>query len=91
MALSTHKNSQPVEEAVMDRRNRGGESHRRSLAKALSWRVTALIVTMAVAWVVTGDAKFAAAIGAADAAVKIGLYYLHERAWNRSNFGRKAR
>jgi uncharacterized membrane protein len=46
---------------------------------------------MTVVWVVTGEAKFAAAIGAADAAVKIGLYYLHERAWNRSNFGRKAR
>ncbi|MCH8087363.1 MAG: DUF2061 domain-containing protein, partial [Chloroflexi bacterium] len=25
----------------------------------------------------------------ADAVVKLGAYYLHERAWNRTNFGRR--
>ena len=43
---------------------------------------------MSVAWVVTGQLEFAATIGVADALVKLGAYYLHERAWNRVGYGR---
>ena len=64
------------------------DSHTRSLIKALSWRVSAFIITVSVVLVLTGEAAFAAAIGIADAAIKIGIYYLHERVWNRTNFGR---
>ena len=67
------------------------ESHLRSLIKALSWRVTALIITVAVVKVVTGDTGVAAAVGGADALVKIGLYYFHERIWNRIRLGRGRR
>ncbi len=63
------------------------ESRLRSLIKALSWRVTALIVTVLVVKLVTGDTEIAAMAGAADTAVKIGLYYLHERAWIRIKLG----
>jgi uncharacterized membrane protein len=31
----------------------------------------------------------AALVGLADATVKIALYYLHERAWDRAGFGRR--
>ena len=64
------------------------ESHSRSLVKAFSWRVISLIITVAVVQIITGDAGIAAVVGAADALVKIGLYYLHERVWNRINLGR---
>ena len=67
------------------------DSHARSFVKALSWRITALIVTSIVVWVITGSMEFAAAVGAVDALLKIGLYYLHERIWNRSRFGRETR
>jgi uncharacterized membrane protein len=61
----------------------------RSLAKAITWRVLALVVTVCVALAITSDFQFAAAIGAADTAIKIGVYYAHERSWERVSFGRK--
>ena len=67
------------------------DSRVRSILKALSWRITALIVTSIVVWVITGSLEFAAAVGAADTLIKLGLYYVHERLWNRSRFGRETR
>lgn len=73
---------------VEDTNLRGPDSRSRSLIKALSWRVTAFAVTVSIVWVATGEARFAAGVGIADALFKISLYYLHERAWNRSTYGR---
>ena len=56
--------------------------------KALSWRVIATLVTFTVAWLVTGQLKFAAEIGLADTIIKLGAYYLHERTWMRVSFGK---
>jgi len=66
----------------------GLDSRLRSLTKALTWRLTALAITVTVAWLVTRRADVAAGIGAADALVKLVAYYGHERAWLRSDFGR---
>lgn len=63
------------------------DSPLKSLAKALTWRVLAASVTFGVAWSVTGSTAFAATIGAADTAIKIGVYYVHERAWLRVQMG----
>ena len=65
------------------------DTHGRSIVKALSYRVIGLLVTAGVALVVTRDLRFAAAIGAVDTLVKLGVYYAHERAWNRVGFGRQ--
>ena len=64
------------------------ESRRRSLTKAMSWRITALIVTVSVVLVATGDTEIAAVVGLGDALVNIVLYYMHERVWNRVSIGR---
>ncbi len=64
------------------------ETHRRSISKALSWRVVALFITASVVWVVTGEFRFAATIGLVDTLIKLGVYYGHERLWNRLSFGR---
>jgi uncharacterized membrane protein len=37
---------------------------------------------------VTGRVKIALSIGLLDSIVKLGIYYAHERAWNRVSFGR---
>ncbi len=66
------------------------DSHRRSLVKSLSWRVIAAVITCCVSWVMTRDLHLAAAIGVADTLIKVGVYYGHERAWNRIAFGRVA-
>ncbi len=60
------------------------ESRRISLFKALSWRVIATVVTVSIAYAWSHDVTVAASIGAADSAIKILAYYLHERAWLRA-------
>ena len=65
------------------------DSHARSIVKALSWRLLATVITFSVAWYITGRIAGAVAIGLADTTVKLGIYYAHERAWNRVAFGRR--
>jgi uncharacterized membrane protein len=60
----------------------------RSLAKAISWRVTGSIDTMMLSWFFTGDLTVAAAIGLTEVVTKMVLYYLHERVWNKIPLGR---
>lgn len=64
------------------------DKHYRSLAKAISWRVTGTADTIVISWLITGHAKWALSIGFIELFTKIVLYYLHERTWNRISFGR---
>jgi uncharacterized membrane protein len=64
------------------------EMRRRSIAKALSWRTLAGFITAAVALAMTGELKFAAQIGIIDTAVKLVIYFAHERLWNKIGYGR---
>ena len=65
------------------------ESHKRSIAKAITWRVIATVVTTTVVYVFTKELVLAAGVGIVDAMIKMFAYYSHERLWNRINFGRK--
>jgi adenylylsulfate kinase len=64
------------------------ETHFRSILKAVSWRVGGTMVTVTVAWLLTKSFDLAAQIGIFDTVVKIGVFYAHERFWNRLNFGK---
>ena len=66
------------------------DTHSRSFAKALSWRVTGTIDTIVISLIVTGSVKLAAAIGFTEVVTKSLLYYLHERAWLRIPYGRQS-
>ena len=65
------------------------DKHYRSVVKALSWRITGTLDTILVAYIVTGTIKMALSIGFVELFTKIGLYYAHERVWNRISFGRE--
>ena len=65
------------------------ETHYRSIVKAISWRAGGTVVTCLVAWLLTGSLDMAARIGVLDTAIKIGAFYMHERLWNRLDFGKK--
>ncbi|AFV97188.1 MULTISPECIES: DUF2061 domain-containing protein [unclassified Sulfuricurvum] len=65
-----------------------GEKHYRSVIKAISWRTVGTIDTMIVSYFITGDLVMAVSIGSIEVVTKMFLYYLHERAWNKTNFGR---
>ncbi len=64
------------------------EKHWRSVAKAISWRVTGTLDTMVISWIITGELKMAISIGFIEVFTKIFLYYLHERFWNHIKAGR---
>ena len=63
------------------------ESHRRSIAKAISWRLIATTITAWIAFMIWGSASGAMKIGAADLVLKLLTYYLHERIWLLIPFG----
>ncbi len=60
----------------------------RSLVKAISWRVTGTLDTILISWLITGQVKWALSIGFVELFTKIFLYYVHERIWDRQDFGR---
>jgi uncharacterized membrane protein len=65
------------------------ETHTRSFAKAISWRITGTIDTMLISLIITQSLKLAAAIGLTEVITKSLLYYLHERAWLKIPYGRR--
>ena len=66
----------------------GLETRRRSMAKSVSWRICAGFITAGVALAMTGQLAFAAKIGLVDTTVKLGIYFFHERLWNKIDYGR---
>jgi uncharacterized membrane protein len=64
------------------------DSRQRTLVKTLTYRLLGMGITAAVAWFLTREVYFAASLGVLDTVVKLGGYYLHERAWELTSFGR---
>ena len=65
------------------------ETHSRSLAKALSWRIVASLATMLLVFLFTRKVALSLAVGGVEFVAKIGLFWLHERAWDQVHFGRR--
>ena len=62
------------------------DTKKRTMAKTISWRITASLTTFLIAWILTGDILVGASIGSIEAIAKIFLYYFHERIWTNINF-----
>ena len=60
----------------------------RSLAKAVSWRVTGTVDTFIIAWLITGQVLRASGSALTEVITKIFLYWAHERVWNKIKWGR---
>ncbi len=65
------------------------ETRKRSILKAITWRVIATVTTFSVAYLLTRELAVAAGIGLVDTSIKVFAYYSHERLWARVDFGRK--
>ena len=63
--------------------------HRRSLLKAISWRMVGSMDTFVIATLVSGHAKTGATIASVEMLTKIFLYYMHERGWSYIRWGLK--
>lgn len=67
--------------------NKKGESHKRTVAKTISWRIVATITTALLVYLFTGNFTIAIEVGALEAVLKLLFYYLHERGWSRVAWG----
>ena len=56
-------------------------SHKRHLAKAITWRIVASITTAAIAWFFGLPMEAVGAVFVADLIIKFVMYYAHERVW----------
>lgn len=63
-------------------------SHKRSFVKALTWRLLSIAVTTGFVLAVTSRVDFAAYMLAFDCTVMTGLYFVHERLWKRTRWGK---
>ena len=64
------------------------DQHYRSLVKAVSWRLTGSVDTLIISFLITGKLRWALTISGVELFTKIGLYYVHERVWEKLSFGR---
>ncbi|MCL6266659.1 DUF2061 domain-containing protein [Flagellimonas myxillae] len=62
-------------------------SQKRHLIKTVTWRGIGTLDTILLSWVITGNPLTGLKIGFAEVITKMILYYLHERAWYRINYG----
>ena len=59
----------------------------RSLVKGVSWRATGTIDTILISYFITGNVSKALAIGGVEVFTKLALYYVHERVWQKIEWG----
>lgn len=64
------------------------DKHYRSLIKAVSWRLTGSVDTLIISFLITGKLRWALTISGVELFTKVGLYYVHERVWEKLSFGR---
>jgi adenylylsulfate kinase len=64
------------------------DKHARSIAKAVSWRIMATIITSTLVFLFTGLWALSLTIGAVEFLLKTVVFYIHERAWFMIRWGR---
>lgn len=65
-----------------------GNSSKRHIAKAVTWRLVGTLDTMMLSWFITGSPLTGLKIGLFEVFTKMVLYYVHERLWYRINLSK---
>ncbi len=65
------------------------ETNQRSIVKGISWRILATSTTILIVYVFFGRLDLAIAAGLLETVLKVGLYWAHERAWFKIQWGKK--
>lgn len=66
-----------------------GETKRRSVVKAITWRTLGTLDTILISYLLTGEIKTAISIGGIEIFTKMILYFFHERIWNTIKWGKR--
>lgn len=65
------------------------DTNLRFVTKGISWRFVATITTVIIVYIFFGRLDLAIAAGVIETILKVGLYWVHERAWFKIKWGRK--
>lgn len=65
------------------------ETKARSIIKTISWRFWATLTTVALVFIFIGETTVALSIGFFEVIIKMLIYFLHERTWNKIKFGKR--
>ena len=67
------------------------EFTRRSIFKAVTWRITTTVLTFIVSYIVTGGFGTAGKIAGALFVINSIWYFTHERLWNKVQWGKEVK
>jgi len=67
------------------------ESNSRSIAKTITWRLTGSGSTFMISWLITGNLAIAGTILGIHFVSNTLLYFIHERVWNKIDWGKYER
>jgi uncharacterized membrane protein len=62
---------------------------KRHILKTITWRIVGTLDTIVIGSLISGNYKIGLSIGGIEVVSKMILYYLHERAWYKIDFGVK--
>lgn len=65
------------------------ETKKRSIVKAISYRTWGTITTAIIVFIFTGEFALALTVGFLEVFSKMGLYFFHERLWQKVGWGKK--
>jgi len=65
------------------------ETNKRSIVKGISWRAIATTTTIAIVYFFFDRLDLAIAAGMIETVLKVGLYWVHERAWFKVRWGKE--
>ena len=65
------------------------ETNLRSIVKGISWRVIATTTTIIIVYIFFGRLDLAIAAGLIETVLKVALYWLHEKIWQRIKWGKE--
>lgn len=70
------------------RKKMAHETHTRAWAKSIVWRLWGIVILGTISWIITKSWKEVSLITVLFHSIRVILYYLHERAWERISWGR---
>lgn len=64
------------------------ETKIRSIVKTISWRILATLTTITLVYIFIGDTTIAFTVGGIEVFLKMLVYFIHERVWDKLKFGK---
>ncbi len=61
----------------------------RYIFKTITYKTLSIAITIFAGWVLTGNMAIGLSLGLVEVTVKLLVYYLHEEAWSKIDFGKE--